>query len=214
MSNSAWEDSQDYSRNSTMLVGTYLGLTKEDLISSYGHPFNKLSDEAQLAASLEARTQDLLAKFAPPPTSAGESARMLSGTRSAADGALNELTGSYGHMVEDGVLQLLEAHEDPEAVAIAISTLHEATATMVITDLERLCDVIGLLMIVGSAESRSAAAAAQVAKAAKIAKSKPAGRHPDALSLQNPMHNYGSVAAKDRHIVSDAAKRHRQNGPR
>lgn len=207
-----YADSQDYVRSSTKLVGTYLGLTKEDLLSAYGHPFNALNDEAQLAAALEARTEDLLAKFAPPPTTEKESARMLQSTRSAADGALNELTGSYGHLVEEGVRALLDAHEDQEQVALAMNTLHEASSTMVITDLERLSDVIGLLMIVGSAEARQASALEHAAQdsAQDNQNATRVRTHPQALSLRQPVRDYQALTAQDRHILSDTAQRHQQ----
>lgn len=200
MADNSYSDSDSYARNSAKSVGSFLGLTKEDLLSTYGVPFNRLSDEAQLAAAIEARTEDLLAKFAPPVSPVGEGARTLSRTRSAADGALNELTGSYGHLIEEGVRALLRAQGDEEATSVAISTLHEASATMVLTDLERLSDVIGLLMIVGMAETRSAQAPIQ-----------PRGPHPQAYSLRGPTRDYTKPLPGSRRIISDTAQRHRQN---
>jgi hypothetical protein len=197
MDNNSYQDTTSYARNSTKSVGTFLGLTKEDLLSSYGAPFNQLSESAQLAAALEARTEELLAKFATPVSPVGEGARTLARARSAADGALNELTGSYGGLVEEGVRELLEARDDEAAVSAAISTLHEACAAMVLTDLERLSDVIGLLMIVGISD--------------KPKSEKPHGPHPHALSLPARSHDYTRGVQASRRILSDAAKQHRQN---
>lgn len=142
-------DAQSYSRATTKMVGTYLGLTKEDLLATYGTPFNQLKDEDRLRAAMEARTQELLAKFAPPATAVGDGATTLARSHSAADGALNELTGAYGGLVEEGVRALLQAHGDEEAINSALNMLQEASTTMVLSDLERLADVIGLLMIIG-----------------------------------------------------------------
>lgn len=197
---SSYGDSDSYARSSSKSVGTFLGLTREDLLQTYGAPFNQLDETAQLAAALESRTEDLLAKFAPPASPVGEGERTLAKTRSAADGALNELTGSYGPLVEEGVRQLLDARDDKEAIDTAINTLHEACATMVLSDLERLADVIGLLMIVGMAETR----------AQQLPPVTATSPHPQSLSLRNTTTDY-TKGTGARHIISDTSKRHQQN---
>ncbi len=184
------------------MVGTYLGLTKEDLLATYGTPFNKLEDDARLRAALDARTQELLVKFAPPASAVGDGAVILNRSHSAADGALNELTGAYGGLVEEGVRALLEAHGDEEATNTALNMLQEASSTMVLSDLERLADVIGLLMIVGE----------PTPDAPQPAVPPSSFNHPLSYALRNRGPQHRPVTRSSRILLAQTAAKHRQQG--
>lgn len=181
------------------MVGTYLGLTKDDLLSTYGKPFNKLEEDARLRAALDARTQELLAKFAPPSSVVGDGAVTLTRSHSAADGALNELTGAYGGLVEEGVRALIVAHGDNEATATALNMLQEASSTMVLSDLERLADVIGLLMIVGE-------------PAPDAPQPLPAVSHPLSYALRPTRPVQRQAARASQALLAQTAQKHRLAG--